>query len=152
VSTIQQLRCHAPVATTVFGDQGEVLHHGKTRRLFTPAQNRALAARDGGCVWRGCGRPPSWCETHHVKEWVAADHPPGRTDIDNGVLLCHFHHTHLHSSDWRLVMRDGVPHLIPPPTAAPPCPPPPDTPHRPAANRTPDRSPRIRRRIVRPAA
>jgi hypothetical protein len=49
-----------------------------------------------------------------VNEWVAADHPPGRTDIDNGVLLCHFHHAHLHKSDWALVMRGGVPHLIPP--------------------------------------
>jgi hypothetical protein len=53
VSTIEQLRCHAPVVTTLFGDRGEVLHHGKARRLFSPAQNRALAARDGGCVCGG---------------------------------------------------------------------------------------------------
>jgi hypothetical protein len=113
-STIAQLRCTSPTVTTVFGDRGEVLHHGKTRRLFTPAQNRALAARDGGCVWPSCERPPSWCETHHVDEWVADDHPPGRTDIDNGVLLCHFHHSHLHKSSWKLTMQSGAPHLIPP--------------------------------------
>ncbi|MGD8168328.1 DUF222 domain-containing protein [Herbiconiux sp. P16] len=114
ISTIEQLRCHAPTATTLFGDHGEVLHHGKARRLFSPAQNRALAARDGGCVWRGCQRPPSWCETHHVVPWGSDDHPPGRTDIDNGVLLCHLHHSRVHKSDWKLVMRDGVPHLVPP--------------------------------------
>ncbi|GLK16746.1 hypothetical protein GCM10017602_12280 [Herbiconiux flava] len=113
-STVAQLRCASPVAATLFGDKGEVLYHGKTKRLFTPAQNRALAARDGGCVWPSCDRPPSYCETHHANEWVSDDHPPGRTDIDNGVLLCHFHHSHLHKSPWKLVMHDGVPHLIPP--------------------------------------
>ncbi|MDO9396318.1 MAG: DUF222 domain-containing protein, partial [Herbiconiux sp.] len=113
-STVAQLRCSSPVAATLFGDRGEVLHHGKTKRLFTAAQNRALAARDGGCVWPDCDRPPSFCETHHADEWVSPDHPPGRTDIDNGVLLCHFHHSHLHRSAWKLTMRTGVPHLIPP--------------------------------------
>ncbi|NQX37029.1 HNH endonuclease signature motif containing protein [Herbiconiux sp. VKM Ac-2851] len=113
-STVAQLRCTSPTATTLFGDKGEVLYHGKAKRLFTAAQNRALAARDGGCVWPSCDRPPSFCETHHANEWVSDDHPPGRTDIDNGVLLCHFHHSHLHKSPWKLTMQGGVPHLIPP--------------------------------------
>jgi hypothetical protein len=113
-STVAQLRCTSPVATTLFGDKGELLYHGKTKRLFTAAQHRALAARDGGCVWPSCDRPPSFCETHHANEWVSDDHPPGRTDIDNGVLLCHFHHSHLHKSPWKLTMQGGVPHLIPP--------------------------------------
>jgi hypothetical protein len=113
-STVAQMRCSSPVAATLFGGRGEVLYHGKTKRLFTAAQNRALAARDGGCVWPSCDRPPSFCETHHANEWVSDDHPPGRTDIDNGVLLCHFHHSHLHKSPWKLTMHDGVPHLIPP--------------------------------------
>ncbi|NQX36193.1 DUF222 domain-containing protein [Herbiconiux sp. VKM Ac-2851] len=50
-STVEQLRCTSPTAATLFGDKGEVLYHGKAKRLFTAAQNRALAARDGGCVW-----------------------------------------------------------------------------------------------------
>ncbi|MCS5733451.1 HNH endonuclease signature motif containing protein [Herbiconiux daphne] len=114
MSVVARLRCTSPTVTTVFGDRGEVLHHGKARRLFTGAQNRALAARDGGCIWPGCDRPPSWCETHHVDEWMSHSHPPGRTDIDNGVLLCRFHHSHLHKSSWRLVMSEGVPHVVPP--------------------------------------
>jgi hypothetical protein len=118
-STVTQLRCYSPIAATLFGDRGEVLYHGKAKRLFTAAQNRALAARDGGCVWPECDRPPSFCETHHVDEWVSDDHPPGRTDIDNGVLLCHFHHSHLHKSSWKLVMQSGAPHLIPPRWADP---------------------------------
>jgi hypothetical protein len=113
-SAVERLRCHAPLVSTVFGDRGEVLHHGKARRLFGPAQNRALAARDGGCVWPTCDRPPSWCESHHVEEWRSPTHKPGRTDVDNGVLLCHFHHRHVHESSWKLEMRGGVPHVVPP--------------------------------------
>jgi hypothetical protein len=113
-STVAQMRCSSAVSATVFGDRGEVLYQGKTKRIFTPAQNRALAARDGGCVAPTCDRPPSFCETHHVDEWVSDDHPPGRTDIDNGVLLCHFHHSHLHKAAWKLIMRRGVPYLVPP--------------------------------------
>ncbi|GGF27290.1 HNH endonuclease signature motif containing protein [Subtercola lobariae] len=113
-SVVSQLLCHGDVITTLFGQHGHVLQHGKTRRYFTPAQNRALAARDGGCVWPGCDRPPSFCESHHVDEWKHDNHAPGRTDINNGALVCSFHHRHLHQSDWKLVMRFGVPHMIPP--------------------------------------
>ncbi|GAA0997738.1 HNH endonuclease signature motif containing protein [Subtercola frigoramans] len=114
VSTVEQLLCHGDVIATLMRE-GRVLQHGKTKRLFTPAQNRALAARDGGCVWPGCGRPPSWCETHHVVDWRDKGYLPGRTDTDNGVLLCHFHHSNVHKSRWKLVMRAGAPHIIPPP-------------------------------------
>ena len=69
-STVAQLRCHSPLAATVFGDWGEVLHHGKTKRLFTAAQNRALAARDGGCVWPDCDRPPSYLSLIHISQGI----------------------------------------------------------------------------------
>ncbi|WP_147304034.1 HNH endonuclease signature motif containing protein, partial [Subtercola boreus] len=113
-STIETLLCHSDVITTLFGEHGQVLQHGKTRRLFTAAQNRALAARDGGCVWPSCDAPPSWCESHHVEGWQTKTHQPGRTDLDNGALLCHFHHSHVHKTRWKLVMQNGTPHLIPP--------------------------------------
>jgi hypothetical protein len=113
-SVVEQLICHGSVITTLFGQHGQVLQHGKTRRLFTPAQNRALAARDGGCVWKGCNRPPSFCESHHLEEWRNEHHLPGRTDIDNAALVCKFHHRHVHHSDWKLVNLNGVPHMIPP--------------------------------------
>jgi hypothetical protein len=141
LGVVEQLRCHAPTVATLFGDRGEVLHHGKTLRLFTPAQNRALAARDGGCVWPGCDRPPSWCESHHVEEWRSPAHAPGRTDIDNGVLLCHFHHAHLHSATWALVMRAGVPHVIPPRWRDPEQTPIPTTRRRTSLSRSPGATP-----------
>ncbi|PPF90096.1 hypothetical protein C5B96_00350, partial [Subtercola sp. Z020] len=115
-TTIETLLCHADTITTLFGHHGQILQHGKTKRLFTPAQNRALAARDGGCIWPGCDAPPSWCESHHVDGWLSDTHPGGVTDIDNGALLCHFHHSHVHKTRWTLSMRNGTPHLTPPDT------------------------------------
>jgi hypothetical protein len=114
VSTGEQLICQGDIITTLM-HEGRILQHGKTKRLFTAAQNRAMAARDGGCVWPGCERPPSWCESHHTVEWRDEGYLPGRTDTDLGVLLCHWHHRHLHNSRWQLIMINGVPHIIPPP-------------------------------------
>ncbi|MCS0499617.1 HNH endonuclease signature motif containing protein, partial [Protaetiibacter mangrovi] len=71
-------------------------------RLFTEKQRTAMAARDGGCLM--CGRPPSWCEAHHIDHW---DEHAGRTDIDSGVLLCRFCHLNIHNNRWRIRRRDG---------------------------------------------
>ena len=65
---------------------------GATIRLASPAQRRALAARDGGCTFPGCDRPPGWTQAHHVVHWIK----DGPTDIDNLALLCHFHHHRVH--------------------------------------------------------
>ncbi len=113
-SSVQQLLCHADTMTTVFGEGGQVLCQGKKQRLFTTRQIQAMAARDGGCVWPGCDRPPSWCESHHTEPWTSQGYLPGRTDVDLGVLLCHFHHSVVHKTGWTLVMISGAPHFIPP--------------------------------------
>ncbi|MDT0158808.1 DUF222 domain-containing protein [Microbacterium sp. ARD32] len=82
---------------------GKPLDVGREQRLFTPRQRIALAIRDGGCRWRGCDRPPSYCEAHHIDEW---QRDQGRTDVDRGILLCRFHHMELHHGGWR-ISRDG---------------------------------------------
>jgi hypothetical protein len=113
-TTVEQLLCHADIRTTVFGPGGQVLCQGKKQRLFTAAQVAAMAARDGGCVWPGCDRPPSWCESHHTEPWLSKTHLPGRTDVTNGVLICHFHHGVVHKTGWTLIMIDGAPYFLPP--------------------------------------
>lgn len=77
---------------------GAPLAVGRDERLFTRAQRIALAARDGGCLWPGCERPPSYCEAHHRVPWSEG----GVTDIEDGVLLCRFHHLLLHNNGWRI--------------------------------------------------
>ncbi|MCU1468926.1 MAG: endonuclease [Glaciihabitans sp.] len=106
-SVVQQMVCDAGLRIAVLGGKGEPLYQGRRERLFTPAQRRALAVRDGGCVGPGCTAPPSWCHAHHVKSWQAH----GPTDVDNGVLLCSAHHHALHSEAFDIEIRDGRPWL-----------------------------------------
>jgi hypothetical protein len=98
---------------------GAVLAHGRSRRLASPAQLRALIARDRGCIVPGCGLPPSRCQAHHVLWWRLS----GRTDITNLVLLCPRHHTAVHTGHWLIQMIDGTPWLLPPRGPTPPAPP-----------------------------
>jgi hypothetical protein len=111
MSTVEMLGCDSDVVVTLFTEGGGVLNQGKTQRLASRRQRRALAARDGGCVIPGCRVPPSRCQAHHVVPWVSRDFLPGRTDIDNLALLCPFHHTTIHTSAWKLVMISGRPHV-----------------------------------------
>ncbi|MGN6204967.1 MAG: HNH endonuclease signature motif containing protein, partial [Humibacter sp.] len=91
---------------------GRALNLGRTRRLFSPAQRVILRARDGGCLWPGCDRPPWQTEAHHIDNY--AEHH-GRTDIADGVSLCKFHHLNLHNNHWH-IRRHGTHYELIPPT------------------------------------
>ena len=95
--------CSSGTRGTVTDAQGNPLDVGREHRLYTSRQRIALALRDGGCRWKGCDRPASYCEAHHIDEWVADQ---GRTDIDRGVLLCAFHHRELHANGWRITREE----------------------------------------------
>ncbi len=109
------------VSCTVDRD-GNPLDLGREQRLFSPRQRVSLAIRDGGCRWRGCDRPASYTEAHHIDPWAGG----GRTDIDRGILLCRYHHMALHHRGWRITRRGrgdfvlhappgcGVPSVLPP--------------------------------------
>jgi hypothetical protein len=84
--------CDAGVIPMIFNGPGLPLHVGRARREFTPAQRRALAARDCGCTFPGCHRRASVSTAHHLIHWEHG----GLTDIDNGALLCRYHHQVLH--------------------------------------------------------
>jgi hypothetical protein len=89
---------------------GVPLHLGRTVRIATPGQTAALAARDGGCTFPGCDRPPSHCQRHHITEWAAG----GPTDLDNLTLLCGHHHREFQKRGWDCLMINGHPHWRPP--------------------------------------
>ncbi|CAN5206824.1 hypothetical protein BH09ACT3_BH09ACT3_10560 [soil metagenome] len=114
VATVRELACGDGYRTLVTDDFGEPLYEGRRSRYFTPAQRRALAVRDGGCVWPQCTAPPTWCHAHHVEGWKEHGHH-GATDLDNGVLLCPAHHHMLHNSAFTMKMIDGRPRLLAPP-------------------------------------
>jgi len=107
-ATVEEIVCGQGLAKVIVGENGEPLYLGRHKRYFTSQQMRALAVRDGGCVWPGCSAPASWAEGHHVVPWK----DDGPTDIDNGALLCPYHHRKLHRSGFRLRMIDARPHML----------------------------------------
>ncbi len=104
-ATLELLACNATVRAAVLAPGGALLDLGRAQRLASPAQNTALNARDGGCVVPGCTVPGDGCEAHHVIWWSRG----GPTDLDNLALVCGRHHEEVHSGDWEIEMRGGVP-------------------------------------------
>jgi hypothetical protein len=97
-ATVRRLACDAGVIPVVMGSTSQVLDVGRRTRTVTTTQRNALVVRDGGCVFPGCDRPPSWCDAHHVTHWI--NHGP--SDLWNLVLLCSAHHHAVHEGGWGL--------------------------------------------------
>ncbi|GAC57980.1 hypothetical protein GOHSU_28_00350 [Gordonia hirsuta DSM 44140 = NBRC 16056] len=117
VAMAELLMCEASVAVALLDDDGLPLNVGREHRLFTPGQRKALAIRDRGCAFPGCGLPPSWCDAHHMKHWAHG----GATDLVNGVLLCRRHHGFIHTLGWEVFAGpDQYPWFLPPPDPAHP--------------------------------
>ncbi|WP_104163988.1 HNH endonuclease signature motif containing protein [Cryobacterium sp. N22] len=114
--TIERLICDSGTVEIRVDEFDRPLDLGHEQRLFTRAQRRALAARDGGCRWPGCDRPPAFTEAHHIDHWLR-DH--GRTDINQGILLCPGHHMLLHNQRWQIFENTGRYWLRPPATIDP---------------------------------
>jgi len=92
---------------------GNVLALGRTRRLVSRAQRRALMIRDGMCQYPGCHQTRH-LKAHHRVPWITG----GRTDLDNLILLCQWHHTVVHEGGvtitadgegWMFTKPDGQP-------------------------------------------
>ena len=107
----RQRACDTGTVTCTVDSVGNPLDLGREQRLFSPKQRVALAIRDGGCRWRGCDRPASYCEAHHCDHWSGG----GRTDVDRGILLCRYHHMNLHNGGWRIDRDDAGAFVLHPP-------------------------------------
>ncbi|SEE09611.1 HNH endonuclease signature motif containing protein [Ruania alba] len=90
---LARLACEGEFHRVIFGPESEVLDAGRTRRLFSSAQARAVIARDRHCQYPGCHAPPGRGEVHH-SIWWRKQH--GNTDVRDGVLLCWHHHDWVH--------------------------------------------------------
>lgn len=88
----------AALAALMFDGPRLPLAVGRTARTATPAQRKALAARDKGCVIPGCQVPAESCQVHHVTDWAAS----GTTDIENLVILCWSHHRQVDLNMWTI--------------------------------------------------
>ena len=93
----RRLACTAQIIPAVLGGRSVPLDLGRARRLFSPAQRLAMGVRDTTCRAEGCDVPATWCEAHHLHPWEHG----GRTDLDDGVLLCGHHHHRVHDPAYR---------------------------------------------------
>ncbi|KAA0020063.1 HNH endonuclease signature motif containing protein [Antrihabitans cavernicola] len=111
VAAVRRLACDCTLSPILLDENGTPIILGRTTKVISRKLRRALVARDHGCAFPGCGRPPSWCEGHHVKHWAEG----GPTDLDNLVLLCRFHHRMIHHGGWDVFIgEDRHPWFIPP--------------------------------------
>ncbi|MDZ5622464.1 DUF222 domain-containing protein [Nocardioides sp. HM23] len=91
-TAIRRLACTAAIIPVVLGGKGEILDLGRSRRLFSPAQRKAMALRDQRCRSESCTIPAAWTEAHHLNPWAAG----GNTDLGDGILHCNHHHHRAH--------------------------------------------------------
>ena len=92
-AAVRRLACTANIVPAVLGGDSEVLDLGRSRRLFTRAQRKALRLKHKRCRAKGCRVKAAWTEAHHLRQaWAQG----GTTDLDDGTLLCCWHHHRAH--------------------------------------------------------
>lgn len=101
--SLTRVSCDSHFTALLLDTEGVVVDLGRTRRLFSGQQRKLLAARDGGCRWPGCHRPPGHTDAHHVIPWQEG----GATDVSNALLLCRFHHRLVHEGQWHVRVVDS---------------------------------------------
>ncbi len=99
-AALERLACDATVQRVLYGPGGELLDLGRSGRVVSPAQWRALLLRDGGCVIPGHDCPAAHTEAHHLVSWLAG----GPTDLANLALVCTFGHKLLHERGFTLYL------------------------------------------------
>jgi len=111
---IKRLLCSGRIRTAIH-DHGATLRDlGRSHRLVTDRQYRALLLRDHSrCTHPGCTNTRG-LQAHHIRHWING----GRTELANLVLLCprhhhthhdgHFHITALGHGQFRFTRSDGT--------------------------------------------
>jgi len=107
----ERLSCDSRITTLIENTNGEPLAVGRATRLINRRLRLALERRDQHmCRFAGCGTRRH-LHAHHIIHWSRG----GPTDLENLMLLCHFHHHLVHDGGWtitpdgRFVRPDGAP-------------------------------------------
>jgi hypothetical protein len=102
--SVRRLLCNARVQTVVEEESGSVLSVGRMHREPSAWMQRQVRYRDRECRFPGCGAR-QFTQAHHVKFWSHG----GRTDLENLLLICFFHHRLVHELRWKVTRaRDGT--------------------------------------------
>ncbi|MGA0879318.1 MAG: DUF222 domain-containing protein [Ilumatobacteraceae bacterium] len=112
VETIRRISCDAGIIPLVLNGASVPLDIGRSQRLASAGQRRALEGTHTSCAFPGCEVAFHHCQIHHIDYWENG----GRTDLANMVPLCSQHHHAAHEGGWTLNL-DPESRLL---TASPP--------------------------------
>lgn len=105
------LGCNAEIVAQIWSGPDTVLNQKRTQRHHTPAQRRAILARDKGCKTPGCTIPAIYCDIHHITAW----HLDGHTSETNAIAVCARHHSDIHDGKWTIKKKHGHTYFQPAP-------------------------------------
>ena len=94
---LRRLACEAGLVPAVLNSKSVPLDLGRTRRLHSHHQRKALSLVHDTCAIGTCERPFAWSEIHHLIPWGRG----GDTDLD-AIPLCSWHHHRAHDPRWHL--------------------------------------------------
>jgi hypothetical protein len=96
---VLRLLCEGRIRTVITDSAAHVLDVGRSHRLVTDRQYRALLLRQHGhCAHPGCPNTKN-LHAHHRIHWIHG----GRTDLDNLLLLCERHHVAHHAGEFEII-------------------------------------------------
>ncbi|HZV27190.1 MAG TPA: HNH endonuclease [Acidothermaceae bacterium] len=96
---VQRLLCEGRIRTVIHDAASNVLDVGRSHRLVTDRQYRALLLRQHGqCAHPGCPNTKN-LHAHHRIHWIHG----GRTDLNNLLLLCERHHVAHHAGAFEIL-------------------------------------------------
>jgi hypothetical protein len=98
VETVRRLACEAEILPVVLDGRSVPIDVGRSKRLATIHQRRALEAVHPTCAIPDCEVIFDHCNVHHIEYWENG----GPTDLNNMVPLCSRHHHAAHEGGWKL--------------------------------------------------
>ncbi len=93
--SLERLLCNARVQVVEEDEAGNALALGRLTRIPSGWMARQVRYRDQECRFPGCGAR-RFTEAHHIVWWSKG----GRTDLENLLLICSFHHKLVHEHGW----------------------------------------------------
>lgn len=100
VATVRRLCCEARILPVVLNGAGVPTDVGRSQRLATRAQRRALRTMYATCAHPQCTVGFERCRIHHVIFWDRF----GPTDLANLIPVCERHHHLVHEGGWTLTL------------------------------------------------